>query len=99
MKMGRYLLLWLLGVPIPILLLIWAFGGLLERPATAFDRPDGLGFQVRSGDTTWAINEEAVHLRPPHSFAFAGNRKVLIRIFGFALVLSFSDARHPSPDG
>src|ERR1700720_2221282 len=27
-KMGRYLLLWLLGVPIPILLLIWAFGGL-----------------------------------------------------------------------
>jgi hypothetical protein len=25
---GRYLLLWLLGVPIPILLLIWAFGGL-----------------------------------------------------------------------
>jgi hypothetical protein len=28
MKMRRYLLLWLLGVPIPILLLIWAFGGL-----------------------------------------------------------------------
>ena len=28
MKMGRYLLLWLLGVPIPILLLIWAFGAL-----------------------------------------------------------------------
>jgi len=28
MKMGRHLLLWLLGVPIPILLLIWAFGGL-----------------------------------------------------------------------
>jgi hypothetical protein len=27
-KMGRYMLLWLLGVPIPILLLIWAFGGL-----------------------------------------------------------------------
>jgi hypothetical protein len=27
-KTGRYLLLWLLGVPIPILLLIWAFGGL-----------------------------------------------------------------------
>jgi hypothetical protein len=26
--MGRYLLLWLLGVPIPILLLIYAFGGL-----------------------------------------------------------------------
>jgi hypothetical protein len=26
--MGRYLLLWLLGVPIPILILIWAFGGL-----------------------------------------------------------------------
>jgi len=25
--MGRYLLLWLLGVPIPILLLIWALGG------------------------------------------------------------------------
>jgi hypothetical protein len=28
MPMGRYLLLWLLGVPIPILILIWAFGGL-----------------------------------------------------------------------
>jgi hypothetical protein len=28
LTMGRYLLLWLLGVPIPILLLIWAFGGL-----------------------------------------------------------------------
>jgi len=27
-KMGRYVLLWLLGVPIPILVLIWAFGGL-----------------------------------------------------------------------
>jgi len=26
--MGRYLLLWLLVVPIPILILIWAFGGL-----------------------------------------------------------------------
>jgi hypothetical protein len=26
--MGRYMLLWLLGVPIPILALIWAFGGL-----------------------------------------------------------------------
>jgi hypothetical protein len=26
--MGRYMLLWLLGVPIPILLLIWIFGGL-----------------------------------------------------------------------
>jgi hypothetical protein len=26
--MGRYMLLWLLGVPIPILLVIWAFGGL-----------------------------------------------------------------------
>jgi len=26
--MGRYLLLWLLGVPLPILLSIWAFGGL-----------------------------------------------------------------------
>jgi hypothetical protein len=26
--MGRYLLLSLLGVPIPILILIWAFGGL-----------------------------------------------------------------------
>ena len=26
--MGRYVLLWLLGVPIPILFLIWAFGGL-----------------------------------------------------------------------
>jgi hypothetical protein len=27
-RMGRYLLLWLLGVPIPILVLIYAFGGL-----------------------------------------------------------------------
>jgi hypothetical protein len=26
--MGRYALLWLLGVPIPILLLIWAYGGM-----------------------------------------------------------------------
>jgi hypothetical protein len=26
--MGRYLLLWLIGVPIPILILIWLFGGL-----------------------------------------------------------------------
>jgi hypothetical protein len=26
--MGRYLLLWLLGIPLPILLLIWLFGGL-----------------------------------------------------------------------
>jgi len=24
--MGRYLLLWLIGVPIPILLVIWALG-------------------------------------------------------------------------
>ena len=28
LAVGRYLLLWLLGVPIPILFLIWAFGGL-----------------------------------------------------------------------
>jgi hypothetical protein len=26
--MGRYLLLWLLGVPVPILVLIWLLGGL-----------------------------------------------------------------------
>jgi hypothetical protein len=26
--MGRYMLLWLLGVPIPILVLVWLFGGL-----------------------------------------------------------------------
>jgi hypothetical protein len=26
--MGRYALLWFLGVPIPLLVLIWAFGGL-----------------------------------------------------------------------
>jgi len=26
--MGRYLLLFLLGVPLPILVLIWLFGGL-----------------------------------------------------------------------
>jgi hypothetical protein len=28
--MGRYLLLWLLGIPIPSLVLIWLFGGLHE---------------------------------------------------------------------
>jgi hypothetical protein len=27
-RMGRYLLLWLIGVPIPILVLIWLLGGL-----------------------------------------------------------------------
>ena len=27
-KMGRGLLLWLLGIPIPIILIIWLFGGL-----------------------------------------------------------------------
>jgi hypothetical protein len=27
-KMGRGLLLWLIGIPIPIILLIWLFGGL-----------------------------------------------------------------------
>jgi hypothetical protein len=26
-NMGRYLLLWFLGIPIPVLILIWAFGG------------------------------------------------------------------------
>jgi len=26
--MGRYLLLWLIGVPLPILVVIYAFGGL-----------------------------------------------------------------------
>jgi len=26
--MGRYLLLWMLGIPLPILLLIYMFGGL-----------------------------------------------------------------------
>ena len=26
--MGRYMLLWLLGVPVPILVLVWLFGGL-----------------------------------------------------------------------
>jgi hypothetical protein len=26
--MGRGLLLWLLGIPLPIILLIWLFGGL-----------------------------------------------------------------------
>jgi len=26
--MGRGLLLWLIGIPIPIIILIWAFGGL-----------------------------------------------------------------------
>jgi hypothetical protein len=27
-KMGRGLLLWLIGIPLPIILLIWLFGGL-----------------------------------------------------------------------
>jgi hypothetical protein len=27
-QMGRYLLLWMLGIPLPILALIWVFGGL-----------------------------------------------------------------------
>jgi hypothetical protein len=26
--MGRYLLLWVLGIPLPILVLLWAFGGI-----------------------------------------------------------------------
>jgi len=26
--MGRYFLLWMLGIPLPILALIWLFGGL-----------------------------------------------------------------------
>jgi hypothetical protein len=28
MVMGRGLLLWLIGIPLPIILLIWLFGGL-----------------------------------------------------------------------
>jgi hypothetical protein len=28
LTMGRGLLLWLIGIPLPIILLIWAFGGL-----------------------------------------------------------------------
>jgi hypothetical protein len=27
-KMGKGLLLWLIGIPIPIILLVWLFGGL-----------------------------------------------------------------------
>jgi hypothetical protein len=27
-RMGRGVLLWLIGIPIPIILLIWLFGGL-----------------------------------------------------------------------
>jgi len=27
-EMGRGLLLWLIGIPLPIILLIWLFGGL-----------------------------------------------------------------------
>lgn len=33
--MGRYILLWLFGVPIPILILIWAFGGLPQTSGGA----------------------------------------------------------------
>lgn len=40
--MGRYLLLWLIGVPIPILLLIWAFGGLHLRRLNQRTLPFGL---------------------------------------------------------
>ena len=36
--MGRYMLLWLLGVPIPILVLIWLFGGLHRIDFTAWMR-------------------------------------------------------------
>jgi hypothetical protein len=28
MNMGRGLLLWLIGIPLPIILLVWLFGGL-----------------------------------------------------------------------
>jgi hypothetical protein len=28
MTMGRGLLLWLIGIPLPIILLVWLFGGL-----------------------------------------------------------------------
>jgi hypothetical protein len=28
MTMGRGLLLWLIGIPLPIILIIWLFGGL-----------------------------------------------------------------------
>jgi hypothetical protein len=28
MTMSRGLLLWLIGIPLPVILLIWAFGGL-----------------------------------------------------------------------
>lgn len=27
-RMGRYFLLWMIGIPIPVLALIWMFGGL-----------------------------------------------------------------------
>ena len=30
--MGRYFLLWMVGIPLPILALIWVFGGLHEAP-------------------------------------------------------------------
>src|SRR5262245_4613865 len=39
--MGRYLLLWLLGIPIPILILIWAFGGLHCTSCRAGHGPSG----------------------------------------------------------
>jgi len=40
--MGRYMLLWLLGVPIPILALIWAFGGKLvdQNNKVVIDSPE-----------------------------------------------------------
>jgi hypothetical protein len=51
-KNGRLLLLWLLGVPIPILLLIWAFGGLNLTPdaSAAAARPSpSAGFSTQPG--------------------------------------------------
>ena len=41
--MGRYPPLWLLGVPIPILVLIFAFGGLTDIVARMSEAKSGAG--------------------------------------------------------
>ena len=43
-KMGRGLLLWLIGIPIPIILLIWLFGACTaEARVNGFSEPAVLG--------------------------------------------------------
>src|SRR5262249_19036213 len=83
MKMGRYLLLWLLGVPIPILL-SGCSAGFIERRRRHLAGP--MGWVFRSAR---AINEGAGGLRPPHYLLPPPmDLGDLIRIFAFALVFA-----------